>query len=215
MGRHLKEGDVVFDIGANLGWYSIHAASVLGGTGRVVSFEANPKTFEYFEKNIIENSMERNIDAKFGALWDESCSEVLLVPEEMPFNPGSAFVKSEKSHASQQGEVIVSAMQLSTLDLPPANFIKIDVEGAEYRALAPYIDVLKETHPIIMSELYPRQLELVSGVSVDEYVQMFVDIGYQVEDLSGCVLTKSIIQNMAYDSPHTIVFKNSESDKAV
>ena len=106
-------------------------------------------------------------------------------------------------------------MQLSTLDLPPANFIKIDVEGAEYRALAPYIDVLKETHPIIMSELYPRQLELVSGVSVDEYVQMFVDIGYQVEDLSGCVLTKSIIQNMAYDSPHTIVFKNSESDKAV
>ena len=207
MGHHLKEGDVFFDIGANLGWYSLHAASILGETGKVVSFEANPETFNFLQKNIGENTTDSHIEAIHTALWDGSSDELLLAHQAMPFNPGSSFVKGDFNLSQEKDGVVVPAMQLSSLKHQIPDFIKIDVEGAEYRVLSDYIDILKRTHPVILSELYPSQLRAVSGVKSVIYTQMFVDIGYQVEDIYGKILSNCVIENLDYNTPHTVVFR--------
>ncbi len=56
--------------------------------------------------------------------------------------------------------------------------IKIDVEGAEARALHGAQRAIRRRRPAILSELYPRQLQTVSGVSPAQYIEQMKDLGY-------------------------------------
>ena len=47
----LKSGDIFFDIGAHIGWYSLNAAQIVGEKGKVIAFEANPNCFADLGKN--------------------------------------------------------------------------------------------------------------------------------------------------------------------
>jgi hypothetical protein len=59
MWRNIKPGDTVIDVGANLGYYSVLMADLVGSTGRVVSFEPNPRLFELLQRNVGINGFTR------------------------------------------------------------------------------------------------------------------------------------------------------------
>jgi len=205
IGKHLKPGDIFFDIGANLGWFSMHAASLVGSLGKVFSIEASPETFSILQRNIHENNFNDRVEAICAALWDATADKLAFAREEMPSNPGSAYVKGDVKLASDE-DLTVPAVQLSSLELPAPNFIKIDIEGAEYRALKSYAPVLAKHQPIILSELYPRQLEAVSDIDAIGYADFFWNLGYQATNLSGQALDKSKIGSLDREKPHTIIF---------
>jgi FkbM family methyltransferase len=59
LGRMLSAGDCFIDVGANIGLWTLSAASAVGANGRVFSFEPNPSTFAKLERNVARNDMQK------------------------------------------------------------------------------------------------------------------------------------------------------------
>jgi FkbM family methyltransferase len=135
----LEKGEVFFDVGANVGFYSLFAAQRVGPTGRVFSFEPDPMTFESLERSARRN----------GFAW-QTCVNVALSDREaeMPFftcSDGSAhsLLPEVESRADRySGQVPVRVRRLDdlvadgTIAPPRIDLLKIDVEGEEGRTVA-------------------------------------------------------------------------------
>ena len=135
----LEEGQVFLDIGANVGFYSLFAARRVGPSGRVLSFEPDPMTFESLDRSVRRNG--------FG--WARCLNVALSDREgEMPFftvSDGSAHSlvpEIERKAGRYSGQVSVRVTRLddlmreTILDRPRIDLIKIDVEGEEPRTVA-------------------------------------------------------------------------------
>lgn len=139
----LKPGMRVVNIGANIGLYTIMSAALVSPDGVVHAFEPSQATFERLNKNIELNSA-TNVFANKIALSDEKGSLLLKTDPKYPDADGHRFVEKQESDASpvsQYDEVV----QCDTLDdhmrnvyhgdIPPVDFMIIDVEGAEWSVL--------------------------------------------------------------------------------
>lgn len=143
--ENLKSGDIIFDIGANVGFYSLLAAELAGEESRVFSFEPLEENFNYLKKHILINNY-RNI---------------FLFKEAVADKNDFGFFKKEKSSAMGHlgdGNIKVETISLDEWikngKLPFPNFLKIDVEGAEFSVLKGAQNLLKEKHPIIFLSIH-------------------------------------------------------------
>ncbi len=126
----LKPGDTFVDIGANIGLMSLHAAHILNGDGRVLSFEPMPDTFEILTANIALNRFDI-VEAVHTAVGAERGT--VAIHDNRAMNRGSASLirpaRSESSHS-------VSISRLDDLLLERGidriHCMKIDVEGWEF-----------------------------------------------------------------------------------
>ena len=126
MARELRRGSAFYDVGANAGFYSLLAA-VLVSPGPVYAFEPLPENAAYLRRHLALNRI-RNVTLFELAISDRA---------------GSACFSTEATRAMGKLEPGGNlCVQSSTLDilldegrLAPPEFIKMDIEGAEYRAL--------------------------------------------------------------------------------
>ena len=125
---YLKEGMVFADVGANIGSHAINAARLVGGTGSVFAFEADPDTYRLLAGNIQSNGL-RNIDLRQTCVSDHVGTLSFYKHKD-----------SAKSSIVDRGEKLSVTLPSDTLDnLIPANtkidVLKVDVEGAELSVL--------------------------------------------------------------------------------
>lgn len=125
---YLKEGMVFVDVGANIGSHAINAARLVGRTGSVFAFEADPDTYRLLAENIASNGL-RNIVLKQTCVSDHVGSLSFYKHKD-----------SAKSSIVDRGEKLSVTLPSDTLDnLIPANtktdILKVDVEGAELSVL--------------------------------------------------------------------------------
>ena len=128
MARVVRPGMVVADVGANLGYYTVLMAEAVGPTGRVLAFEPNPAIAELLQRTVAVNGhgATTNVDAR--AASDVSGQDVRFhMPAGQPMNATMVA-------ADQGGPDWVRATTVALDDVLPArvDFLKIDVEGAEY-----------------------------------------------------------------------------------
>lgn len=195
----LRAADVVLDIGANIGWFSLLSAKHIGGNGRIHSFEPRPETARMLKRTISDNRLMDVVK-----VWEYALSDH---PAVLPLtwgrntdNPGSSYLLKHSQDASRaedtSGEwehATVRAVPLDQLlpDISP-DIVKIDVEGAEVLALRGARDALKRGRPVILSEMYPAQLKAVSGVSPQQFIGEMKDIGYECYLLEKGVPTRRL-----------------------
>jgi len=138
----VKEGDVIFDVGAHVGFYSLLGSVLVGGKGQVVAFEPEPKNLSYLKKHLQINSIS-NVEVVEAAVSDRRGRARL-----------SSGPSSSMWYIDAQGELEVQAVSLDDLvlneKLPPPNVIKMDVEGAEFLALNGSAKVVSMFHPIFI-----------------------------------------------------------------
>ncbi len=125
---YLKQGMVFADVGANIGSHAINAARLVGGTGSVFAFEADPDTYRLLAGNIQSNGL-RNIDLRQTCVSDHVGTLSFYKHKD-----------SAKSSIVDRGEKLSVTLPSDTLDnLIPANtridVLKVDVEGAELSVL--------------------------------------------------------------------------------
>jgi FkbM family methyltransferase len=175
--QHLTAGDVFLDIGANIGWFSLLASTIVGPSGHVHAFEPRTPTVDYLRRSILMNGLESTITVH-GVGLDSGASEQFLGWVKDTPNPGSSMVMSSVTHEGMDS-IPIRLVALDTLSIPRVNFVKIDVEGAEMRVLEGGANTLGRNRPIVLSEIHPDQLHRVSRVSPSDYFAWFLNKGYR------------------------------------
>jgi FkbM family methyltransferase len=125
----IQPGNVVFDIGANVGFYSLLASVLVGQQGRVFSFEPFPKNLALLRKHLALNHV-TNCSVYDAAVSDSSGTA--------HFSPGEDSASGrlvEDAGNSISVRTIALDQLVGSGELPRPDLIKCDVEGGEFRAL--------------------------------------------------------------------------------
>ena len=147
----LNKGDVLVDIGANIGLYTLCASKLVGDDGHVICFEPFSTNFSALKTNlsINENS---NIIVEKVAVGDSN-SVIDLFYDDKEMNLG--MVSSQLSEYSQTEKVTCVSLDSYLQNNPykKVDFVKIDIEGNEYAALLGMKNILEKFHPILLVEI--------------------------------------------------------------
>jgi FkbM family methyltransferase len=166
--RTIKPDMVVYDIGANVGFYSLLAAYLSGGNGKVYAFEPLHRNVEYIRQHAALNGLV-NIEVFEAAVADQN-GEAL-------FDPGASIAMG---HLSAQGTVKVRQYCLDALlaagEIQPPDAMKIDVEGAEYAVVKGAQALIQEHRPLIFLDTHDREAHAATLGFLQEF-------GYQFEVL--------------------------------
>ena len=180
--RYVETGDSVIDIGANLGFFSLLCSKLVGSDGLVLGFEPLPLLFDAAFKSVEENKFSQCCVQNVALGSKRASAQLIYAPGST--NWGGAFLSFDGTGLPGHASVTVPVAPLSDyVNEVVADFIKIDVEGAEFLVLDGCRDYLGDTRPIVMSEIHRNQLKRVSGVSPRQYIRLMGDMGYSCHEL--------------------------------
>ena len=154
MEEKIEMGNIVVDVGANIGLHTLNMARIVGNTGQVFAFEPDPSNFEILKKNVKINNY-KNIILEQKAVGDKHGRTTLYQSD----HPGKHRIFPQTEQAKSQVQV-----ELTNLDnyfdsdmTDKINFIKIDVEGLEFSVLKGMKNILKNSKKIkILFEFMPE-----------------------------------------------------------
>src|SRR5215217_4348696 len=147
-----KEGDIVVDIGAHIGRYTIISSKRVGANGKVIAIEADPSNFEMLKSNIKLNQL-TNVTPLNYAVYSKETKIKLYLPE---VESGYTIYNTIMSNRARTEDkfVEVSANTLDYLlqlnEITDVNWVKIDVEGAEFEVLKGASNVLSKSKDIAL-----------------------------------------------------------------
>lgn len=159
--EHLAPGNVFFDIGANVGFFTLIGGAAVGSEGQVAAFEPEPGNAAAIRRNLALNGFsnsqvfEAAVAAKNGRerLWTTA-------------HPGGHTLESagrpEDQCSSLEVDVVAIDPLVASGRLRPPDLVKIDVEGAELAVLEGMRQTLERARPTIICELddeTPAELE--------------------------------------------------------
>jgi FkbM family methyltransferase len=178
----LNEGDIFFDIGANVGYHTLNAGSILKDNGLIYAFEPTAKTFKRLQDNIALNNLGLNVKAMQIGLSDSNTTLTLNVSESNNDAYNSfADLKHIKTTKQQQVQVytlkdIVEQEKISVKDIA---LIKIDVEGWEINVLRGMEDMFNnpDFNPCFLIEFTEENM-FMAGYSCRELYKFLQNKGY-------------------------------------
>ena len=159
--KYINPGDIVFDIGANIGYVSIAISRIVGEYGQVYSFEAIPSTAERCQKNLSLNNC-NNVTLINKALSDQCMTAEFRIPDSGDTHAMASMVWHKNASDVIIVEVDAIAIDLDKRfkDLTPS-FLKIDVEGAEGKVILGMQKLIAKNNPIIFIECSEAGREIV------------------------------------------------------
>lgn len=181
----IAQGDVVYDVGAHVGYYTLLASKLVGARGRVYAFEPLPANLEFLEHHLKLNQI-TNVTVVPAAVSDATGLG--------RFNLASSramghLAQSESKYATRPLQVDARAadceLQVKTISLddwtsrterPLPRVIKMDIEGAELQALHGAAELLRRAFPTLLIATH--------GKTLHQACQSFLSrLGYGVEIL--------------------------------
>ncbi|MGB8861105.1 MAG: FkbM family methyltransferase [Ilumatobacteraceae bacterium] len=172
---HLAPGSVFIDIGANVGWHTALAASIVGTTGRVYAIEPNPDN-----ARLIALTIERNGLAQVRLLPFALSESIGFAAFRSAIGSNGGFTGSDASESIDPSVTIVPTVRLDDLGIDRVDVIKIDVEGAEPMVLRGATSMIERDHPVIVFEFSCEMTERVAGVAAREHLRLFEAFGYEL-----------------------------------
>jgi len=190
----VAEGDVAFDLGANIGYITTLLAKYVGVTGKVYGVEPSPRNFEILKKNILLNNQAEIVEVSQMAISGSSGSRELNISSQSNLN---SFTWTK--HSVDSITVDTKSIDDFFEERRYPNFIKMDIEGAEVEALAGMdrllschdgrLRILIEVHPMyydgaefsqqlrrLFSKGFHTKYLCTAGTAMPDY---FVEKGYR------------------------------------
>lgn len=171
----VKDGDIIFDIGANIGWYSTHLAKKLPNS-IIYSFEPIPETYSALTKNIELNGL-KNIYLNNLAL-SSKIDKIKFYYS--PFvNGASSMVNITENENMKEVECFTNTIDNFIFEnkVTKINFIKCDVEGGEFLVFKGGYDTIKKFKPIIFTEML-RKWSAKFGYHPNDIIKYFKELDY-------------------------------------
>jgi FkbM family methyltransferase len=171
----IAEGMTVVDIGANIGYYTLLAAKLVGNRGKVYAFEPEPKNYSVLVRNIEVNGY-KNVVPVQKAVFSRAGKLSLHLGEY------SGAHSLYNVYASSTGIIEIDAVSLDEFledKAPRVNIVKMDVEGAEMTVLMGMGKLIQNNPDLrIFTEFYPPGLQS-SGCSAREYYDKLLASGFR------------------------------------
>jgi FkbM family methyltransferase len=186
--RLVGAGMNVIDVGANIGYFTIMMAGLVGTHGRVDAVEPVKQSFELLQKSVSRNDYTGRVHLHKSALSSHE-QEIRMRYQPGSTNMGGAYMRPDNSDDRLLGKDFVEeAARATTLDFLAQDrridFIKIDVEGAEPLVIAGGREMLLRDRPTILMEVNEPALHSVSGVHATWIFEMAADLKYDVYPVS-------------------------------
>lgn len=171
--KMVKKGDYVIDIGANIGYYTLIMAKLVGETGKVFAFEPDPNNFELLKKNVEYNGY-KNVVLFNQAVSNENGTLKLYYTQ-------NGSISRTFDAGDGRRSMDIQAVRLDDVIKEKVDFIKIDIEGFEIMAMKGAYNILNTYHPTVISEFTPRDIAKL-GFKAKDYLRMYELLGYDIYD---------------------------------
>jgi len=198
----IKVGDVVLDIGANIGYYAVLFADKVGKKGKVIAIEPDPINFEILQKNIKENKL-FNVVAVQAAAGNENKKMKIFESkenfgdhrmwEETLRPAGTSLDREAKPVFCRKLDDLLKELEYQKID-----FIKMDVQGFESLVIEGGEKIIEKNKPTIFFEYWPwgnkkagsdikKMMEFFRKIYkkifwVDEYIQVHFPVSQKFLD---------------------------------
>jgi FkbM family methyltransferase len=174
----LRSGDVFLDVGANLGYYTVLAASLVGSEGKVFAFEPEPANFSLLESSCRHNEL-TNIELHCVALSDVDGSGYMFLNQS---NLGDHQIYDDGGGRERIEIQLVPGDICLAVHASRADVIKIDTQGAEYNVLSGLQKLIKNSLPdlIMIVEFWPAGLRRAGG-SGDQLLDLLLEYGLDIQ----------------------------------
>lgn len=168
--KSIRPGDVVFDLGANVGFYTLIAATATGPSGKVYAFEPLPRNLTFLRRHLDENDV-RNVEVVAAAVADSSGV--------------FAFEEAESPSMGRLGSS--GTLQIPTVSLDEMllegrvsapHVLKVDIEGGERLALEGARRLLESHHPLIFLATHGSQVHA-------DCCSYLTRLGYAISGING------------------------------
>ncbi|HXD31056.1 MAG TPA: FkbM family methyltransferase [Pyrinomonadaceae bacterium] len=198
----IKEGDCVFDIGANIGVYSVLFSRWVGQSGKVIAYEPDPNNLELLKRNLFMNGCDNTILRELALSTtegEEFFSRDLFTGSTGHLGRGTTY--GEVLFGDGRREVLLP-VKTTTVDheterYSPPHVIKLDIEGGEFDVLQGSTALLTSHRPLIMSELSRWNDNVpANATKASRAGQLLHDHGYELWD----------VDNARWLSPEEIVW---------
>jgi len=203
--REVRPGDAVLDVGANLGQFTLLASRATGPSGRVFAVEANPQMAQNLRYNVALNQL-ANVEIIEAAAWDRQ-EQLRLLAGDLE-NQGMASVASAGADSTASFVPAVRLDQvLHELGCSRIDVVKIDVEGAEERAMRGLTGVLENHWPRrIYCEVTATAAETSAAESLVDLLSSWRYRGTIVDEtgerpLNRCSLKGPFLETVVFSRP--------------
>lgn len=179
--KNLKIGDVVLDLGANIGYFTLLAARIVGKKGRIYSFEPEPKNYKYLIKNIDLNGYNNIFPFQKAVSNKNGITDLFLCPYDTGHHTINQKEGIDDYHL--KGNQKIEKIKIETVVLDDfigtkekrIDVIKMDVEGAEALVFQGMEKIINENKDIkIFFEFYPLLIKKM-GNSPRELIQTILE----------------------------------------
>ncbi|HMG15334.1 MAG TPA: FkbM family methyltransferase [Saprospiraceae bacterium] len=159
--QFIKKGDLIIDIGANIGDTTVPMALAAGSEGITLGFDPNPYVYKILERNATLNKEKQNIVPLLNAITKNENEEFYYISSEASFSNGGIstdkntihgkFIYPDKIH----GVNLLVFLEKEYQDkLKNLSFIKIDTEGYDKEIIKSISDLIKKYKPTIIAESF-------------------------------------------------------------
>lgn len=181
MQQHIKQGDTVFDVGAEQGWMSALISKYM--SNRIVLFEP---TREFWPgiKAIFERNNLRDPTGSYIGFAGETSTEKNIVSG-WPTELSDDVIEKRKYRNMWDDDDMrqVSSIKIDDCNIVP-DHITIDVEGAELKVLEGAYKTLKKYRPKVWCSVHPDMLERDYGKTKEDLLFFMGSLGYEAELLA-------------------------------
>jgi FkbM family methyltransferase len=178
--KELKAGQTVLDIGANIGYYTLIAAKLVGPGGKVYAFEPDPDNFALLKRNVAANGY-ANVVLVNRAVSDKNQTARLFINKT---NKGD-----HRLYDSKDGRPSIPVQTIRLDDFfekldKKIHFIKMDIQGSEARALNGMKGLIRKNRALsLVTEFSPGSLKL-NGQNPRKYLETLRNLGFKLREIA-------------------------------
>ena len=204
----IQSGDICYDIGANIGFYSLYFDTLSKQKGKTICFEPASTAYEYLQANIKLNNRNSTVTEYKIGVGKDSKKERIYYPTHGTA-AGTASIKYQ-NHDFKSEVITIDSIDslMDKLNIPVPDFVKIDVEGYQQEVLEGGVKLFGQHAPIIMAEL--KDIEDKNDPDLDHIQALIQDLGYLIFEIKKGYLKKCERVKYAKRRNFLLVKDNSE-----
>ena len=184
----LNPGDTCLDVGARVGHHFVPMARRVGQAGQALGIEANAEVAAELRERIQSiGGLPGDMEIVSVAASSQSGEASFFIREDFQ---GWSSMYETHVHPSEVKDAKIESVKTETLDRifrdlgwSKCDFIKLDIEHSEFPALMGAEEILKSMQPVVVFENSPRVAARLNDYSLEEFVEYFQNIDYELYDI--------------------------------